>query len=267
MQQVCGHECEESGYGEAVLLIHGAILSDTFAPLMHEKALAGFRCIRYRRRGYGSSVRLSNEPTIEESVRDAFELLEHLGEPHAHVVAHSGGGPIAVQMAISEPDVVRSLVLLEPALQNAVMAAAFDELLAPLVEMYDAGERAKAVHLFMRTATNPDWRAETEERLPGAADRAEYDAAATFHGDLPALRRWDFETVVGRINQPSLLMVGSVSAPRVRQVTTMFREAVPASEFAVIEGADHSLPMTKPAAVAMVIAEFLHRHPIALAST
>lgn len=70
---------------------------------------------------------------------------------------------------------------LEPALQNAAMAAAFDELLAPLVERYDSGERAKAVHVFMRTATNPDWRNQTEERLPGAVARAEDDAAATFH--------------------------------------------------------------------------------------
>jgi pimeloyl-ACP methyl ester carboxylesterase len=166
-------------------------------------------------------------------------------------------------MAVSAPDVVRSLVLLEPALQNAAMAAAFDELLAPLVELYDSGERAKAVHLFMRTATNPGWRAQTDERLPGAAERAEHDAAATFHGDLPALRRWDFDTVRNQISQPSLLMVGAVSEPRVRRVSAMFREAVPTSEYSVIDGADHSLQTTRPEAVAPVVAEFLNRHPAA----
>jgi len=180
----------------------------------------------------------------------------------AHVVAHSGGGPIAVQMAASAPHAVGSLVLLEPALQNATMAAAFDELLAPLVEMYDSGEHAKAVHLWMRTATNPGWRAETESRLPGAADQAVHDAAATFHHDLPALRKWDFDTVSDNLSQPSLLMVGSVSEPRVTRVTAMFRQAVPASEYVVIDGADHSLPTTKPEAVAPVISEFLHRHPL-----
>jgi 3-oxoadipate enol-lactonase len=263
MERVCSLECETNGRGEAVLFIHGAILSDTFAPLMREESLAGFRCIRYRRRGYGRSGPVTGEPTIEGHAQDALSVLEAVGERRAHVVAHSGGGPIAVQMAGSAPDVVRSLVLLEPALQNAAMAAAFDELLAPLVELYDSGERAKAVHLFMRTATSPGWRAQTEEHLPGAAARAEVDAAATFHGDLPALRRWDFDTVSSQISQPSLLMVGSVSEPRVRHVSAMFRAAVPASEFVVIEGADHSLQTTRPEAVAPVIAEFLHRHPFA----
>ena len=45
MEQVCGLEYEASGNGEAVLFIHGAILSDTFAPLVSEESLAGFRCI------------------------------------------------------------------------------------------------------------------------------------------------------------------------------------------------------------------------------
>jgi len=142
MDQVCGLEYEVSGQGEAVLLIHGAILSDTFAPLVREESLAGFRCIRYRRRGYGQSELVTGEPTIEGHALDALSLLDALGERRAHVVAHSGGGPIAVQMAVSAPEVARSLVLLEPALQNAAMAAAFDELLAPLVERYDCGERA-----------------------------------------------------------------------------------------------------------------------------
>ena len=118
------------------------------------------------------------------------------------------------------------------------------------------------MHVFMRTATNPDWRNQTEERLPGAVARAEDDAAATFHGDLPALRQWDFDTVRGQITQPSLLMVGAISERLVRRVSAMFRDAVPASEYAVIEGADHSMATTRPEAVAPVVAEFLNRHPL-----
>jgi len=262
MKQMCGLDCETRGEGEAVLLIHGAVLSDTFAPLMREEALAGFQLVRYRRRGYGNSDPVRDQPTIESDAGDATLLLENLGISQAHVVAHSGGGPIAVQLAVSSPELVRSLVLLEPALQDQEMAVAFDELLMPLVELYDSGERAKAVHIFMRTATSPSWREETEQRIPGAADQAEIDAAATFHGDLPALRQWDFTTVSGRITQPSLMMVGSVSEPRTRRVSAMFRQAVPSGEFVVIEGADHSLQTTKPDAVAPVIAEFLRRHPM-----
>lgn len=259
MKELGGLEYETSGDGEAVLFIHGAILSDAFAPMMSLSLLQGFRCIRYRRRGYGGSEPVDGEPTIEGFADDALALLESLDASPVHVVAHSGGGPIAVQMAVSAPEVVRSLVLLEPALQDAEMAVAFDELLTPLVQMYDAGDRAKAVHLFMRTATSSAWRAETEKHVPGAAARAEVDAAATFHIDLPALRRWDFSTVRDRLSQPTLLLVGELSKDRVRPASNMLREAVPSSEYAVIEGSDHSLQTTRPEAVAPVIVEFLRR--------
>jgi pimeloyl-ACP methyl ester carboxylesterase len=54
----------------------------------------------------------------------------------AHVVAHSGGGPIAVQLTLDSPGTVRSLVLFEPALQDAAMAAAFNVQRTPLIEMH-----------------------------------------------------------------------------------------------------------------------------------
>ena len=150
MQRANAVEYEARGVGDAVLCIHGAIIADSFAPLMREPALAGYRLIRYRRRGYGASDPPAGMPTIAEQVSDARALLEHLRVPQAHVVAHSGGGPIAIQLALDAPDVVHSLVLLEPALQNAAMAAAFHEMITPLIEMHREGNSATAVHRWMR---------------------------------------------------------------------------------------------------------------------
>ena len=117
MRKVAGLEYDTRGDGEPVLFIHGAIIADSFAPVMEEPTLAGYRLIRYRRRGYGRSDAPSDPPTIEEHARDARALLDGLDADRAHVVAHSGGGPIALQLAIDSPQVVRSLVLIEPALQ------------------------------------------------------------------------------------------------------------------------------------------------------
>ena len=113
----------------------------------------------------------------------------------AHVVAHSGGGPIAVQLTLDSPGTVRSLVLFEPALQDAAMAAAFNVQLTPLIEMHRSGNSAKAVHLWMRLAAGSDWRATLDEHIPGVGDQANQDAAGTFDYDLEALRDWDFAAV------------------------------------------------------------------------
>jgi pimeloyl-ACP methyl ester carboxylesterase len=252
-------EYESRGEGDAVLFIHGAIVADSFAPLMREEVLAGYRMIRYRRRGYGHSEPTSDPPTILEHARDALELLDELDVPSAHVVGHSGGGPIAVQLAVDVPDRVRSLVLLEPALQNAEMAAAFDQLVAPLVELHHAGETAKAVHLWMRTTGGPEWATEIEEQIPGSVEQANRDAAGTFDGDVPAMRTWDFDLVdTDRLTQPVLYLVGGRSFHR-QETVDLFRSRVPQCETVVVPDADHNLQAVRATAVAEELADFFRR--------
>jgi pimeloyl-ACP methyl ester carboxylesterase len=43
-------------------------------------------------------------------------LLRELAIERAHIVGHSSGGLIALQLALDHPELVRSLALLEPAL-------------------------------------------------------------------------------------------------------------------------------------------------------
>ena len=58
MLKAKGLEYEANGDGEAVLLIHGALVADALLPLTREAALADrYRLIRYRRRGHGAAIR------------------------------------------------------------------------------------------------------------------------------------------------------------------------------------------------------------------
>jgi pimeloyl-ACP methyl ester carboxylesterase len=200
---------------------------------------------------------------VQEQASDARALLEHVGVSQAHVVAHSGGGPIAVQLTLDSPGTVRSLVLFEPALQDAAMAAAFNVQLTPLIEMHRSGNSAKAVHLWMRSAAGSDWRATLDEHIRGVGGQAIQDAAGTFEYDLEALRHWDFAAVgASRIGQPVLHIVGSRTAVARRPVTDMFQAAVPSAKRLTIPDADHTLHMTNPELAAATIDEFLRLHPI-----
>jgi hypothetical protein len=51
MLQANAIEFEVRGDGEPVLLIHGAIVADSFLPMMSQPAHAQYQLIRYRRRG------------------------------------------------------------------------------------------------------------------------------------------------------------------------------------------------------------------------
>jgi hypothetical protein len=93
------------------------------------------------------------------------------------------------------------------------MAAAFDESVAPLVEMHRDGNSSKAIHLWMRSVAGSDWRSTLEAMLPGCGDQVLRDAAGTFEHDLAAMRCWDFATVgAERLTQPVLYVVGASGA-------------------------------------------------------
>ena len=100
------------GTGHPALLLHGALLGGrpTWSPL--RGLSAGWRLLVPNRRGYQPGPRADVE-CQQCDVRDAAALLSELDEP-AHVIGHSRGAVVALAVARRCPELVRSLVLLEP---------------------------------------------------------------------------------------------------------------------------------------------------------
>jgi pimeloyl-ACP methyl ester carboxylesterase len=106
-----------------VVFIHGAFIADTFRPLLAEPSLAGrYRLILYYRRGYVGSRRASSPVSVARQVADCRALLHFLGVQRAHVVGHTYGGIVALQLALDTPGVAHSLALLEPGLMVGASA-------------------------------------------------------------------------------------------------------------------------------------------------
>lgn len=139
---------EVHGVGEPVLLIHLSVLADGLVtPLLAQPELASrYQLIHYYRRGYLGSSLGSQPLTAAVEAGDAAALLRHLGVKTAHVVGHSFGGSITLQLAVDAPDLVHSLALLEPLLP-AVPGAQdrLGALFRPVLEAYRAGDKRKAV--------------------------------------------------------------------------------------------------------------------------
>lgn len=162
-------EYEVAGDGEPVVCIHGAFIADTFRPLLSEPGLAGrCRLILYHRRGYAGSGRASGHVSVARHAADCLALLRHLGIDRAHVVGHSYGGAVALQLALDTPSVVHSLALLEPALMAGASAQGYRESLARGVERYREVGAAIVVEEFLR-ARSPGYRA-ILDRLPAWRD-------------------------------------------------------------------------------------------------
>jgi pimeloyl-ACP methyl ester carboxylesterase len=108
---------EVGGAGEPVVLVHGSHIADAFAPLLAEPLLTDrYQLILYHRRGFADSTHPEGPLSIMQQAADCRALMQYLGVPCAHIVGHSYGGAIALQLALDAPVAVHSLALLEPAL-------------------------------------------------------------------------------------------------------------------------------------------------------
>ena len=100
---------EVAGRGEPILFIHGAHVADAMRPLVEDPALERFQRIRYHRRGVGGSSCPPEARATAVAVHadDAVALLEQLEVDRAHLVGHSSGGSIALEIACRHPTTCR----------------------------------------------------------------------------------------------------------------------------------------------------------------
>lgn len=260
-------EYEERGVGEPVVLIHAAPLADFFAPLMDQPALGAYRLVRYHRRGYAGSSRTAGRVTVSDQAADLAGLLDHLGIEPAHVVGHSYGGLIALQLALDRPNLVGSLVLMEPALRTRAGGPASQDLTRRMTQgfqRYGEGDREGAVEGFLGAVCAPGYRELLERVIPGGWAQGLQDADTFFGMELPELQRWQFgEAEAERITTPTLSVVGAKSDPAFFEFDEMLRVWFPQLETVHVPEVDHMLHVQRPDLVATAMAEFLGRHPLA----
>ena len=256
-----------TGSGEPVLMI-APVLADGFLPLLSERSLADrYQLITYHRRGWAGSTHTPAPVTIREHAVDAAGLLEHLGVPSAHVVGHSSGAAIALQLAFDRPAIVHSLSLLELSIFTVPSAAAFLQRAGPAFERYADGDHEAALAIFMSVVSGLDWqacRAILEEHIPGAVSQSIRDADTFFGIELPSLTQWSFGAEqAAAIRQPVLSVRGSDTDLLWVEVADLLHTWFPQVEDCVIEDVGHLLHIQRAEPVARGIAEFFGRHPLA----
>ncbi len=256
-------EYEVQGSGEPLVFIHGALMGDTYRPLMAESALKDRRFIGYHRRGYDGSSRPEGGLSVSDHAADCLALLQKLNAVPAHVVGHSSGGAIALQLALDAPEAVRSLTVLEPALLDVPSGGALFELLGPSIGMHEAGDKAGAVDSFLRAVCGKDYRGIVDTQIPGALDQAATDSDAFFTNEFPAVGGWAFTREdAARIRQPVLSVMGAntdavVGLPTYSEIHQRVLEWFPNAKPFVLAGAAHLLQVENPHDMAEGLAAFL----------
>jgi pimeloyl-ACP methyl ester carboxylesterase len=104
------------GSGQPVVLVHGAIADLRIWNAQQGTALKAFRLVAYSRRYHYPNAWDGNGSDYTEANhdRDLVALIRELGLGRVHLVGHGTGAQIALEVARAHPELVRTLVLIEP---------------------------------------------------------------------------------------------------------------------------------------------------------
>jgi pimeloyl-ACP methyl ester carboxylesterase len=240
---------EEEGSGSPPgLLVHGTggrLWGELPAELAKER-----RTIWYHRRGFGESV----HPPIKDHPRhtaDAAALLERLDAAPAVLVGWSMGGVISLHLALTRPELVHSIVLVEPPLhlRKHPNLRMLREVGGVMVSRRFKGDREAALR-FLRFATRYADGGNGFDESPPDGQEAILSNASAIMRELDSGTGEHIKAVqLARISCPVVCLVGERTGPEYRDAAERIRKALPSTRIESVPGAGHTLPLTHPAAV------------------
>jgi pimeloyl-ACP methyl ester carboxylesterase len=189
-----------------------------------------------------------------------------LGVRRVHIAGHSSSALIALQLTADRPDLVGTLVLMEPPLYFRLPGPArqaMSQRMAAPMQHYREGDREGAVDAFLSAVFGSGSRELLEHLLPGSFAQAVQDADIFFDIELPDMLLWPFGAVEARrITAPVLSLAGAESNPMFSAVEQLLREWLPQLETACVPEVNHLLQLQRPQRVAEIMAAYLARHSL-----
>jgi proline iminopeptidase len=101
----------EVGSGPALLFLHGGPGMNDYGRLLSDE-VADWRFVSFQQRGVTPST-TGGPFTVEQHVADAIAVLDDRGVDKALVLGHSWGAHLALHLAVTQPDRVAGLVIVD----------------------------------------------------------------------------------------------------------------------------------------------------------
>jgi pimeloyl-ACP methyl ester carboxylesterase len=249
---------EEAGSGSPpALLLHGTggcLWGELPARLAEER-----RTIWYHRRGFGESVHAPVKDHPRHTA-DAAALLERLGAAPAVLVGWSMGGVISLHLALTRPELVHSIVLIEPPFQlrKHPNLGMLREVGSVMVMRRFKGERPAALR-FLRFATRYSDGGNGFDESPPDGQEAILANAGAIMRELDSGTGEHIKAAeLGRISCPVVCLVGDRTGAEYVAATERIRQALPSVRVETVAGGGHTLPLTHPAAVLNAVRSITH---------
>jgi pimeloyl-ACP methyl ester carboxylesterase len=262
---------EEHGAGTPVVLLQGTGFAlDVWQPHPVKELSGRHRVITLDPRGIGRSKCEDQVLSIDLIAADIAELFDQLGLEPAHVVGHSIGGRLGLELALNYPGRIRSLIMAASGSGSAVRPGE-DAFPMPqhrlLVRLAERGLKEHVRHEILETEGYFTDRFRAEHR-----DVVEkfWETAWRNHSDVS----WYFRYVMARhayeathrlpfIKSPVLILVGSrdlAGGGAHFPASQMLADRIPGSTLKIMEGVSHGFFWQNPEMAADALEEWFTAH-------
>lgn len=246
----------DQGAGDPVLLIHGHTLDHrAFDGVVAALEGRGLRLIRPDLRGHGRSDVPPSGYHWSHHAADMAAVLAAAGVPRATVAGFSLGGGVALELALTQPELVGGLVLVDAVLPDRPFGPEF------LANLKEVARTIRSEGL--RAAMEGPW-ASSPLFAPSLAKPGVRDKLAEILRDFPGAdylarerdrvaRDWTVPGRLGEIAAPAAVLVGAVDMPDFREFSREIAAGIPGARLETIPGCGHLTPLEAPETVADAI--------------
>lgn len=258
----------ESGTGVAVVMLHGAWVDHRFlSPQIAEFSKTN-RAIAPSLRHYYPEPWDGKEGTfsVTQHAADVAAMIRQLDLGKVHLLGHSRGGAVAVNVARQAPDLIRTLILadaggLEPLLADQSVAQKRVENPAKLAvflrSSMDAGDRRATAQTAWNTATG----AGAWERMPPEIQQMLADNIGTMTTkapyDIPAISCDD----IRKFNFPIMILHGERSQKIYSDMSAAMRQCKPdLAEATMVPNGSHNMQYDNPTFFNKAVLDFMQRN-------
>lgn len=246
----------EAGEGRPILLVHGAGPDSRGWAATFDDLATDHRVIAYDRRGYGQSA---DEPLVDwhGHAEDATALLRELDAAPAVIAGWSGGGIVALDLAVHHPELVAATVLAETALRGKRKVTPSLAVTFVRAQLQRArGRERRATETWLRWALKEKGGGCTLDRddYPQERLQAMLENSRGIWNDLGSGDGSHIPSeALATISCPVTCLYGDLSQPWFAKTTEAIPKLIPHAQVAVIRGTNHAFTFHQPGEFAQAI--------------
>lgn len=242
---------DTGGGGDPVILSHGFLMDHEMFVHQVTALRDTYRVITWDQRGFGETVFDGAPFTYWDSANDCLGLLNHLGIERAVVGGMSQGGFLSLRVALTAPDRVRGLILLDTqaGVEDPEVIPLYDGMRDTWLAVGPVDELVRGIAdiIISDPAVNPTWTAKWQ--------RQDKDYLQQPYATL--VGRDDITDRLGEITCPALVVHGtddhSISMDKAEELAA----GLPGCERVVKVRGAHAANLTNPEPVNAAIVQFL----------